>query len=211
MKELSKEPLNLIIGGVGGQGNVLMAQLVGQALVQRGFTASVGDTYGVSQRGGPVASHVRISRNRSYGPLIPAGHADVILTLEPAEALRLLSELGSPSTVVVTNSRPVYPPDVSSGRATYPALEDLFGALKRYSAGCTVVDASSAALDMGDPIFTNIVMLGVLVGADVAPLERKDMADVLGDRFKGPVLERNLEALDRGIELARATRKVGEP
>ena len=76
MKELSREPLNLIIGGVGGQGNVLMAQLVGQALVQRGYTASVGDTYGVSQRGGPVASHVRVSRDRSYGPLIPAGQAD---------------------------------------------------------------------------------------------------------------------------------------
>jgi len=180
-----------------------MAQLVGQALVQRGYTASVGDTYGVSQRGGPVASHVRVSRDRSYGPLIPAGQADVILTLEPAEALRLLSELGNPSTVIVTNSRPVYPPDVSSGRATYPATEDLFGALKRYSSRCMVVDASAAALAMGDPIFTNIVMLGVLVGADVAPLERKDMADVLAERFKGTVLERNLAALDRGIELAR--------
>ncbi|MCK9355672.1 MAG: indolepyruvate oxidoreductase subunit beta [Dehalococcoidia bacterium] len=206
MKELSREPLNLIIGGVGGQGNVLMAQLVGQALVQRGYTASVGDTYGVSQRGGPVASHVRVSHDRSYGPLIPAGQADVILTLEPAEALRLLSELGNPSTVVVTNSRPVYPPDVSSGRATYPATKDLFGALKRYSSRCMVVDASAAALAMGDPIFTNIVMLGVLVGADVAPLERKDMADVLADRFKGTVLERNLAALDRGIALAREAR-----
>jgi len=203
MKELSKEPLNVIIGGVGGQGNVLMAQLVGQALVQRGYTASVGDTYGVSQRGGPVASHVRVSRDRSYGPLIPAGQADVILTLEPAEALRLLSELGNPSTIIVTNSRPVYPPDVSSGRATYPALKDLFAALKRYSSSCMVVDASAAALAMGDPIFTNIVMLGVLVGADVAPLERKDMADVLADRFKGTVLERNLAALDSGIKLAR--------
>ncbi len=206
MKELAKEPLNLIIGGVGGQGNVLMAQLVGQALVRRGFTASVGDTYGVSQRGGPVASHVRISHDRSYGPLIPAGQADVILTLEPAEALRLLSELGSPTTIVVTNSRPVYPPDVSSGKAVYPKAEDLFAALRRFSAGCTVVDASEAALAMGDPIFTNIIMLGVLVGANVVPLERQDLAGVLAERFKGSVLERNLVALDRGIELASAAR-----
>jgi len=202
MKQLGKEPLNLIIGGVGGQGNVLMAQLVGQALVQRGYTASVGDTYGVSQRGGPVASHVRISNDRSYGPLIPAGHADIILTLEPAEALRLLSELGNPATIVITNSRPVYPPDVSSGKAVYPKANDLFEALRRFSARCMVVDASAAALSMGDPIFTNIIMLGVLVGADVVPLERQDMADVLAERFKGTVLDRNLSALDKGIELA---------
>jgi len=54
-------------------------------------------------------------------------------------------------------------------------------------------------------------MLGVLVGADVAPLERQDMADVLTERFKGPVLERNLEALDRGIGLVRAARTAGKP
>ncbi|MBN1153177.1 MAG: indolepyruvate oxidoreductase subunit beta [Dehalococcoidia bacterium] len=201
MKELTKEPLNLIIGGVGGQGNVLMAQLVGQAFVRRGYVASVGDTYGVSQRGGPVASHVRVSHNRSYGPLIPAGHADVILTLEPAEALRLLAELGSPTTEVVTNSRPVYPPDVSSGKATYPKADELFAALSRFSSKSTVVDASEAALAMGDPIFTNIVMLGVLVAADVVPLERQDMVDVLADRFRDKVLQQNVDALDRGIGL----------
>ena len=85
MKELAKDPLNLIIGGVGGQGNVLMALLVGRALLNQGLVAGVGDTYGVSQRGGAVASHVRMSKDRSYGPLIPAGHADIILTLEPIE------------------------------------------------------------------------------------------------------------------------------
>lgn len=203
MKELAKDPLNLIIGGVGGQGNVLMALLVGRALVNQGLVAGVGDTYGVSQRGGAVASHVRMSKDRSYGPLIPAGHADVILTLEPAEALRLLSQLGNPNTVVITNSRPVYPPDVSSGRAKYPRLEDLFKALSDFSGKSMVVDATEEALRLGDPIFTNIIMIGSLVGADVVPIDRETMAAVLAERFKGAALESNYVALDAGIDLVK--------
>ena len=203
MKELTKDPLNLIIGGVGGQGNVLMALLVGRALVNQGLVAGVGDTYGVSQRGGAVASHVRMSKDRSYGPLIPAGHADIILTLEPAEALRLLSQLGNPNTVVITNSRPVYPPDVSSGRAKYPKLEDLFKALSDFSGKSVVVDATEEALRLGDPIFTNIIMIGSLIGADVVPIDRETMAAVLAERFKGAALESNYVALDAGIALVK--------
>jgi len=204
MNELAKDPLNLIIGGVGGQGNVLMALLVGRALVNQGMVAGVGDTYGVSQRGGAVASHVRISKDRSYGPLIPAGHADIILTLEPAEALRLLSQLGNPNTVVITNSRPVYPPDVSSGRAKYPKLEDLFKALSDYSGKSMVVDATEEALRLGDPIFTNIVMIGSLIGADVVPIDRETMAAMLAERFKGAALKSNYVALDAGIALVKS-------
>jgi len=205
MKDLVKDPTNLIIGGVGGQGNVLMAMLVGRALVEHGYVAGVGDTYGVSQRGGAVASHVRVSKERSLSPLIPAGHADIILTLEPAEALRLLAQLGNPNTVVISNSRPVYPPDVSSGRAKYPALDDLFASLAKYSSKSLIIDATRRALDMGDPIFTNIIMLGALIGADVVPIDRDAMAATLADRFSGAVLERNCEALDAGIALVQET------
>ena len=203
MKTLAKEPLNVIIGGVGGQGNVLMALLVGKALVNKGYFAGVGDTYGVSQRGGPVASHVRISKERSYGPLISAGFADVVLALEPAEALRLLSQFGNPNTVVITNSRPVYPPDVSSGKASYPELSELFQTIGQYSAKCRVVEATEAALKMGDRIFTNIIMIGCLIGADLLPLDKESMVEVLAERFRGAVLDNNVKALDKGIELVR--------
>ena len=203
MKALTKEPLNVIIGGVGGQGNVLMAFLLGGALVTKGFSAGVCDTYGTSQRGGPVASHVRISKKRQYGPLISSGHADVILALEPVEALRLLYQFGSQDTVVITNSRPVYPSDVSSGKATYPEMDELLQAIRKFSAKLTVVDATDEALKMGGSIFTNIVMLGTLIGADLLPVDRESIAEQLAERFHGAVLDNNVEALDRGIELVR--------
>lgn len=203
MKKLTKEPLNLIITGVGGQGNVLMAFLVGSALVNKGYSVGVCDTYGTSQRGGPVASHVRISEKRQYGPLISSGHADVILALEPVEALRMLNQVGKPDTVVITNSRPVYPSDVTSGRATYPEIDGLFQAIDKFSAKSIVVDATDAALKMGNPIFTNIIMIGALVGVDLLPVDRESMVAVLAERFHGAVLDNNVKALDKGVELVR--------
>jgi len=203
MKTLTKEPLNVIIGGVGGQGNVLMAFLVGGALVNNGFLAGVCDTYGTSQRGGPVASHVRVSKKTQYGPLISSGRADVILALEPAEALRLLNQFGSQDTIVITNSRPVYPSDVSSGKATYPKMDELLQAIKKFSAKLTVIDATDEALKMGSSIYTNIIMIGALIGADLLPLDRESIVQVLADRFHGAVLDNNTKALDKGIELVR--------
>jgi len=201
MKTLTKEPLNVIIGGVGGQGNVLMAFLVGGALLNKGYLTGVGDTYGTSQRGGPVASHVRISKTKQYGPLISSGHADVIVALEPVETLRLLYQFGNPGTVVITNTRPVYPPDVSSGKATYPEMDELLQAISRFSAKFIAVGATDEALKMGNTIFTNIIMVGALMGADVLPLDRESMIAALSDRFHGAVLETNIKAMDKGIEL----------
>ncbi|MFH1757501.1 MAG: 2-oxoacid:acceptor oxidoreductase family protein, partial [Pseudomonadota bacterium] len=82
-----KDSYNLIITGVGGQGNVLSSQLIGQAFVHKGYFTTIGETYGASQRGGSVMSHIRISSKKQLSPLIPKGKADVIVALEPVEAL----------------------------------------------------------------------------------------------------------------------------
>ena len=95
-----KEPLNIIITGVGGQGNVLLSQLVGRVLVRAGFHVTIGETYGASQRGGAVMSHLRVSRKMQYGPLIGEGHADVIVGLEPLETLRVIAQYGNPGVAV---------------------------------------------------------------------------------------------------------------
>jgi len=72
-----KDPLNIVISGVGGQGNVTISRLIGQAMVDTGHNVTVGETYGAAQRGGAVVSNVRISRDASYGPLIPTGQVDI--------------------------------------------------------------------------------------------------------------------------------------
>jgi len=93
-----KDPYNVIVAGVGGQGNVVGSQLIGAMLVDMGYRVTIGETYGASQRGGSVMSHLRISKARQYGPLIPPRSADLVIALEPSEAARVLGRYGNPLT-----------------------------------------------------------------------------------------------------------------
>ena len=196
-----KDPLNIIITGVGGQGNVLLSQLAGKALVRNGYHATIGETYGASQRGGAVMSHLRVSREKQYGPLIAQGQADVVLGLEPLEAMRVLAQYGNPDVIVVSNSRPIFPPAVSSGEAAYPTPEQIGGALKQLSRKAWLVDATDIALEMGAPILANIVMMGALVGTGLLPLGPELFETELAESLKRDRVDINITAFRRGLAL----------
>ncbi|MBW1686034.1 MAG: indolepyruvate oxidoreductase subunit beta [Deltaproteobacteria bacterium] len=200
MKE--KDPLNVIVTGVGGQGNVLISQLIGKALVKRGHHVTIGETYGASQRGGAVMSHLRISRQEQYGPLIPEGQADVILGLEPVETMRVLAQYGNPGVVVIANSRPVYTLAVTSGAAEYPGTEKIEKTLEELSSMAWLINATEIALEMGAAILTNTIMAGALVGSRALPLEPEALEAELRDSLPSDRLELNLQAARRGLEEA---------
>ena len=82
-KQLSKDPYNVIITGVGGQGNVMASRVLSNMLVQKGYYITIGETFGASQRGGSVMSHIRVSSKSTWSPQVPKGRADVVVTLEP--------------------------------------------------------------------------------------------------------------------------------
>jgi indolepyruvate ferredoxin oxidoreductase beta subunit len=193
-----RDPLNVIVTGVGGQGNVLIAQLIGRALVKAGYHVTVGETYGASQRGGAVMSHLRISRDTQYGPLIPEGRAHVILGLEPLETLRVLARYGNPEVTVIANSRPVHPLAVATGAAEYPARQQVISTLEQLSSHAWLLDATDIALDLGAGILTNIVMLGALVGTDVLPVGLEAFEPELRESLPADKLDLNLQALRRG-------------
>ncbi len=151
-----KDSYNLIITGVGGQGNVLCSQLIGQAFVRKGFFATIGETYGASQRGGSVMSHIRLSSKKQLSPLISKGRADVVVALEPVEALRVLTQYGNPETVVLVNTRPIYPVDVISGNEAYPD----FAAIEKMIDQQVVVTTGSAS-DGGEKIKRKIIKFTV--------------------------------------------------
>jgi len=199
-----KDPLNVIVTGVGGQGNVLISQLMGSALVRSGYHVTIGETYGASQRGGAVMSHLRISRQAQYGPLIPHGQADVILGLEPVETLRVLGQYGNPGVMVVTNSRPVYPLAVAVGIAHYPSVEEIVKALEELSRKAWMINATDIALDLGASILANIVMVGALVAADVLPLAAQEFELELQESLPTDRLDLNLKAFRRGLAELKA-------
>jgi len=197
---LKKDPLNLIITGVGGQGNVLASQLIGNALVAKGYFVTIGETYGASQRGGPVMSHVRISEKTQCAPLIPEGKSDVILGLEPMETIRIIGPYGNPNILVVTNSRPIYPLDVTVGNTKYPDWKVIRAVIAELSQKAYFVDATEMAMNLGTPILANIIMVGALVALKVLPLNREDILGVLQETFSTQKLEINIKALELGIE-----------
>src|SRR4030066_843916 len=96
---LSKDPFNVIIGGVGGQGDVLASQILGEMLISKGYVITIGEAAGASQRGGAVMSHLRISSRDQFSPLIPEGRCDLLVALEPVEGLRILDTYGHPGVM----------------------------------------------------------------------------------------------------------------
>jgi len=198
----AKDPLNVIITGVGGQGNVLISQLIGKALVKGGYHVTIGETYGASQRGGAVMSHLRISRQEQYGPLIAQGQADVILGLEPVETMRVLAQYGHPGVIVIANSRPVYTMAVTTGAAEYPGTQEITRTLEELSSRAWVINATEIALEMGASILTNIIMTGVLIGSGALPLPVEAFEATLRESLPSDKLELNLQAARRGLEEA---------
>jgi indolepyruvate ferredoxin oxidoreductase beta subunit len=194
-----KGPLNLMVCGVGGQGNVLLSKLLARALVKKGYKVTVGETFGGSQRGGSVMSHVRVSKNRTYGPLIPVGKVHIILGLEPMETVRVLCTYGNPDVVVISNVRPIYPITCVIGVDDYPSIEEMKRVMREMSAKQWFLDATQISLEMGNPILLNMIMIGVLIQANVVNLSKPDMDGIIRETFPDKTIEVNIEALNRGM------------
>jgi indolepyruvate ferredoxin oxidoreductase beta subunit len=196
---LAKDPFNVIIGGVGGQGNVLASQILGQMLVTRGYVITIGETYGASQRGGAVMSHLRLSEKDPLSPLIPEGRCDLLVSLEPVEALRILEPYGHPGVMTLVNTRPIFPMDVISGNATYPEISKVIAKIQSLSKKTWSVNATQIALDMGDPIFSNMAMLGALSATHTLPLDRQGFEETIKGLLPLHKLSDNLKAFDEGF------------
>jgi indolepyruvate ferredoxin oxidoreductase beta subunit len=194
-----RDPINLIISGVGGQGNILISRMIGRILSNKGFFLTIGETFGAAQRGGGVFSSLRISEVKYHGPLVPDGQGHVILGLEPLETLRILESYGNPDVVTVTNFQPVYPVGVLAKRLTYPDLEELKGAIERLSRSSRFLKATDMAMELGAPIVANIIMLGALLGTNKIPINIDEAEKEIKDSFPASKVELNLTALKMGL------------
>jgi indolepyruvate ferredoxin oxidoreductase beta subunit len=198
-KQLGKDPLNIIICGVGGQGNILASELLASALVEKGYYATVGETYGASQRGGSVMSHVRVSAQKQYSALIPRGEADIIIGFEPIETLRVAREYGSKRTRVVFDPRPNYPLGVLIGEAVYPEIDAIADELKYLCSSVQILEATRLAQEAGNAQAANILLMGALTAMPEVPLMAEDYVQVLNQRFKGEVYELNQKVFNQGF------------
>ncbi|MBN1221691.1 MAG: indolepyruvate oxidoreductase subunit beta [Candidatus Aminicenantes bacterium] len=205
---LFEDPYNLIISGVGGQGNVVASRILGGMMSLRGFCVTIGEAFGASQRGGSVMSHLRISSDPNWSPQIPKGKAHMIMGLEPVETIRVLVGFGNPGTKVLCNSRPIHPIGVIAGELSYPSAQNLRAALEKLARSVWILEATDAAIALGDAILGNMVMIGALAKLGELPLCRNDLKAVILEMLPPDEIDTNLEAFNQGLELARGKRYI---
>jgi indolepyruvate ferredoxin oxidoreductase beta subunit len=201
--QLEKDPYSIVITGVGGQGNVLGSRVLSNMLVRKGYFVTIGETFGASQRGGSVMSHVRVSNNSIWSPQIPKGKADLIIALEPVEAIRVLMSYGNDKVKVLSNTRPIYPVGVIAGELDYPSLEEIKASLAEISFNVFFINATDEAIKLKNSILANIIMIGAASRVVDLPLEKEDFKEVILRTLPASKLDVNLKAFDIGTQMVR--------
>jgi len=191
-----KDKINIVLTGVGGQGVITAANILGKAAVNAGVNVFVSEVHGMAQRGGTVNCTIRMGK--VSGPLVSSGTADAIVSTEPIEALRYIS-YSNKNTKIITDITPIIPFTVSSGGEEYPDINKVFKELENYGK-LYKIDAVKIAKDAGALITKNIVMLGALAGAGVLPFESKILLDTILGNVPTKFKEINKKAFNDGFK-----------
>ncbi len=190
---------DIVLAGVGGQGILSIATVLGFAALENNLYLKQAETHGMSQRGGAVQSYLRLSDNPIYSDLIPLGKADLILSVEPMESLRYLPYL-SPDGYVVTNTT------AYKNILNYPEYEIIINQIKLLPRVISL-DAEKIAKEMGNSKASNMVMLGAatpFIDIPLASLEN-GIREIFGRKGEA-IVQLNLKALYAGREFAEANR-----
>ncbi|OQB14311.1 MAG: indolepyruvate oxidoreductase subunit beta [Firmicutes bacterium ADurb.Bin193] len=197
---------NILIAGVGGQGTILASRILALCAISQGAFARTGETIGMSQRGGCVASHVRMG-SADFAAYIPPGCADLLLSFELCEAARSLPFL-RPEGACIVNTDIIKPVTVSLGSQEYDS-ERIIGYIKQNNKNPLFIDAYSLAQEAGSVKAVNVVLLGAALGAGVVPLEKEALTAAVLCNVPEKFAELNLKAFDMGFDYAkRAAGKV---
>ncbi|MHB9097483.1 MAG: indolepyruvate oxidoreductase subunit beta [Syntrophales bacterium] len=205
-QSVMNDPYNIVITGVGGQGNVMASRVLSNMLVSKGFRVTIGETFGMSQRGGSVMSHIRVSSTAVWSPQIPKGRAHLIVAIEPLEAIRVMADYGNPAVKVLVNMRPIYPVGVITGEAEYPEPEKIREAVTALAQTARFLDATDEAVALGNPILGNIVMIGAVAGLGVLPVDREVFEAVIREGMTASRVEANLRAFDIGYSQGKVAK-----
>lgn len=187
---------DIILAGVGGQGILSIAAVIGQAALIENLHIKQSEVHGMSQRGGAVMSHLRISSEPVHSDLIPLGKADVILSVEIMESLRYLPYLSSQGWVI-TNSKPF------ENIPNYPVLNDLIAELNKLP-NKLYIDADEIAQNAGSIKASNMVILGSALS--VINIQTESIIKSIEIIFKSKgqaIIDLNINALKLGMEASK--------
>lgn len=188
---------DIILAGVGGQGILSIATVIGSAALEQGLYLKQAEVHGMSQRGGDVQSNLRISTAPVHSDLIPKGGADLIVSLEPMEALRYLPYL-SKDGWIITNTTPFV------NIPNYPEMDVLMAELNKYP-NVIALDVDAIAKEIMSPRSANMVLLGATaaVMSILDPEKLKDGIRRIFARKGEEVVEANIKAFDAGLKFSQ--------
>jgi len=198
------ETKRCVFVGVGGQGNLLASNLLGQAALSMGIPVVVSEIHGMAQRGGVVESAVLLGGANS--PIVSNGEADVLISFEPLETLRILTKCNN-KTLVITNAQPLPPFTVAVGQGKYPPVEEILDKVVKKVGKVVSLNGNDLAEKAGNALSLNMVMLGALIGSGATAVTEKVMKDIIAGSTKKAFLESNLKAFDLGKETAQKMMK----
>jgi len=191
--------MGVLIVGVGGQGNLFASEVISRYAMGRGYHVLGTETIGAAQRGGSVASHVRISNGQIYSPVIPRGQADILLGFEPLEMLRHI-EMLSPRGKYLLNTHKIPTVMCNMGLDRYPSDQEIEQVITSLGVKGHILSATERAYEIGNAILANVVMLGALCA--LSPFfDYGTMSEVLAEVAPERALELNLAAFVDGFSL----------
>ena len=182
---------NVVLVGVGGQGILLAAEILGTAAVKEGYNVRVSELHGMAQRGGAVISHVRIGE-KALAPTLLEGTADIIVGFEPMEALRNI-RFASQKTTVLLNVKPF----AISG-ARYPEVEEILEQIRGFTKNVISFDAAMLAKKTGIVMTQNTVMIGALAATGKVPISVDNLKAALGVLIRTEYFDANVKAFELG-------------
>lgn len=186
---------DIVFAGVGGQGVLSMAALIGRAAATEGLYVKQSEVHGMAQRGGAVQAHLRLSDTPIESDLIPLGAADLVLSLEPVESLRYLAWLSPAGTLVTAASAFVNIPD-------YPDVDTVLARIRALP-HARVVEADRLADEAGEPLTVNTVMVGA--ASWCLPMKPESLEQAVRDTFA----RRGERVLGVNVAAFAAGRKAG--
>lgn len=191
--------------GVGGQGLMLVSNIIGLTCAEFGFKIRTAETHGLAQRSGSTYTHIRVSTDETiYSPLIPYGEADVLLSLEAIEALRNIEFLKRDG-IIVLNDYIWYPVQstferVKNPEIKYVSINEILSQLKKITDKIYIIKAMDLANEAGNPLTSNVVLLGALAKTNGFPITLEQLKKIIPQVVPEKAIDANLKALTLGYE-----------
>jgi len=198
---------NIVLAGVGGQGILLAAEILGTAALKEGLNVRVSEIHGMAQRGGAVISNVRIGE-KVLAPTVLEGTADMLLGFELLETLRNL-KFASEKTLILMNNEAIAPPGLTTKMVDYPSLDEITGKIYAFTINVVVMEAAKLAQKAGSILTRNIVLIGGLAATGKMPVQIENLKEAIRELVPEMYTEMNMKAFEFGYEYVKKKVKLG--